>query len=83
MSELGLGAAFFAELVGTFIFVLLGDGVVANVCLKKTNGTNSGWIVITTGYGLALAIGAFSVANVTGAHLNPAVTLGMYAIGNL
>jgi glycerol uptake facilitator protein len=68
---------FLGEVVGTMLLILLGDGVVANVLLTKTKGNNSGWIVITTAWALAVFVGAFSVASVSGAHLNPAVTLGL------
>ncbi len=72
---------FLAELVGTMILVILGDGVVANVLLSKTKGQNSGWIVVTTGWGLGVALAIYTVRAFSGAHLNPAVTLGMAAIG--
>lgn len=72
---------FLAELVGTAILILLGDGVVANVVLNQTKGHNSGWIVITTGWGFAVAVAVYCVGSVSGGHLNPAVTLGMAAIG--
>src|SRR5687767_427616 len=58
----------------------MGDGVVANVLLNKSKGQNSGWIVITFGWGLAVMLGAYA-AGVTGAHLNPAVTVGFAAQG--
>ncbi len=74
---------FLAEVVGTAILVLLGDGVVANVVLSKTKGNNAGWIVITAGWGFAVAVGAYSVGRISGAHLNPAVTLGLAAIGSI
>ena len=70
-----------AELLGTMILVVLGDGVVANVVLKGTKGHASGWIVITAGWGFAVAIAAYSVGSISGAHLNPAVTLGLATIG--
>ena len=70
-----------AELLGTMILVVLGDGVVANVVLKGTKGHDSGWIVITAGWGFAVAIAAYSVGSISGAHLNPAVTLGLATIG--
>ena len=70
-----------AELIGTALLVLLGDGVVANVLLNKSKGHNSGWIVIATGWGLAVALAVYTVNSFSGAHLNPAVTLGMAAIG--
>jgi glycerol uptake facilitator protein len=72
-----------AELVGTAILVLLGDGVVAGVLLTRSKAQNAGWIVITTGWALALAIAVFTVGALTGAHLNPAVTVGMAAIGRV
>src|ERR1051325_1907351 len=73
---------FIAELVGTMILIVLGDGAVANVVLNKTKGQNSGWIVISTGWGLAVAVAVYAVGAVSGAHLNPAVTLGLAAVGN-
>jgi glycerol uptake facilitator protein len=71
-----------AELIGTMILVLLGDGVVANVVLDRTKGNNSGWIVITTGWGIAVAIAVYAVGRVSGAHLNPAVTIALATIGS-
>ncbi len=73
---------FLGEVIGTMILILLGDGVVANVVLSKTKGNSSGWIVITTGWAMAVFVGAFSVASVSGAHLNPAVTVGLAVAGN-
>ena len=70
-----------AELLGTAILVLLGDGVVANVVLQRTKGNDSGWIIITTGWALAVTIAVYSVGSVSGAHLNPAVTIGLATIG--
>jgi glycerol uptake facilitator protein len=68
-----------AETLGTMLLILLGDGVVANVLLGKTKGNNAGWIVITTAWALAVFVGAYSaVAMGSGAHLNPAVTIGLY-----
>jgi glycerol uptake facilitator protein len=72
---------FLAEVVGTMLLVLLGDGVVANVLLNKSKGQNSGWIVITTGWALAVTIAVYAVNAISGAHLNPAVTIAMAAIG--
>ncbi len=72
-----------AELVGTMILVLLGDGVVANVVLKQTKGYNAGWIVITTGWALAVTVAVYCTASISGAHLNPAVTLAMASLGRL
>lgn len=71
---------FTAEFFGTMLLVLLGDGVVANVLLKDTKGNNSGWIVITTGWALAVYVGVVLATPYSGAHLNPAVTIGL-AIG--
>jgi len=72
-----------AEFLGTLLLVLFGNGVVANVLLAKTKGNNAGWIVVTAGWGLAVFIGAFCSAPFSGAHLNPAVTLGMALAGKL
>lgn len=72
---------FMGEVVGTMLLILLGDGVVANVLLGKTKGNNSGWIVITTAWAMAVFVGAYSVASVSGAHLNPAVTIGLAVAG--
>lgn len=66
-----------AEFIGTFILILLGNGVVANVVLNKTKGAASGWIVITTGWALAVYVGVVVAGPYSGAHLNPAVTLGL------
>jgi glycerol uptake facilitator protein len=71
-----------AELLGTMILVLLGDGVVANVLLARCKGQNSGWIVVTTGWGVAVAIAVYSVGRISGAHLNPAVTIALATIGS-
>jgi glycerol uptake facilitator protein len=71
---------FIAELIGTMILILLGNGVVANVVLKDTKGSGSGWIVITTGWALAVFAGVVVAGPYSGAHLNPAVTIGL-AIG--
>ncbi|HEY2431348.1 MAG TPA: MIP/aquaporin family protein [Vicinamibacterales bacterium] len=74
--------ALLAEAVGTMILVLLGDGVVANVVLERTKGQNSGWIVITTGWAVAVAIAVYAVGRISGGHLNPAVTIALAAIGS-
>ena len=71
-----------AEAVGTLLLVLLGDGVVANVVLNRTKGQNGGWIVITVGWGIAVATAVYAVGRISGAHLNPAVTIGLAAIGS-
>lgn len=72
---------FMAELIGTMLLILLGDGVVANVLLKDTKGNNGGWIVITTGWGLAVFVGITVAGPISGAHLNPAVTIGLAIAG--
>lgn len=72
---------FTAELIGTMIIILLGDGVVANVLLNKSKGQNAGWMVIATGWGLAVAMAVYSVGWISGGHLNPAVTIGLAVIG--
>lgn len=74
-------SCYVAEFIGTMILVLLGNGVCANVKLKKTYGHDSGWIVITTGWGLAVAFAVYLVNAFSGAHLNPAVTIGLASIG--
>ena len=71
---------FMGELVGTMLLVILGDGVVAAVLLGKSKAENSGWIVITTGFAFAVAFGVYVSAGISGAHLNPAVTLGLAVI---
>lgn len=70
-----------AELIGTMLLIILGDGVVANVVLKKTKGNSSGWIVITTGWALAVAIPAAMFTSVSGALFNPALTIALAIIG--
>ncbi|WP_080777781.1 MIP/aquaporin family protein [Chryseobacterium phocaeense] len=72
---------FIAELIGTMLLILLGNGVVANVVLKGTKGNNSGWIVITTAWALAVFVGVTVAGPASGAHLNPAVTLGLAVAG--
>lgn len=75
---------FVGELMGTLVLILLGNSVVANVILKGTKGENSGWMVITTGWALAVIMGVFT-ANLFGsadAHINPAVTLAFSVINN-
>jgi glycerol uptake facilitator protein len=72
---------YLSELIGTAILILLGNGVVANVLLSRTAGNQSGWIVITAGWGLAVALAVYSVGRIGGAHLNPAVTVGLASIG--
>lgn len=70
-----------AEFLGTMLLILLGDGVVANVVLKQTKGHDAGWIVITTGWALAVTVAVYCTNAISGAHLNPAVTVGLASIG--
>ena len=72
---------YLAEAVGTMILLLLGDGVVATVLLARSKGQDSGWLVITVGWGVAVTIAVYSVGRISGAHLNPAVTIGLATIG--
>lgn len=72
---------FVAELIGTLILILLGNGVVANVLLKDTKGNGGGWIVITTGWALAVFAGVVVAGPYSGAHLNPAVSIGLAIAG--
>jgi glycerol uptake facilitator protein len=72
---------FSAELIGTMFVIMLGTGVVANVILKNTKGNNSGWMVITTGWALAVFVGVVVSGPYSGAHLNPAVTLALAIAG--
>ncbi|MFA1311855.1 MIP/aquaporin family protein [Streptococcus dysgalactiae] len=74
---------FTGELLGTFILVLLGDGVVSACILNKTKAQNSGWIAIVLGWGIAVTVAVYISGFMSGAHLNPAVTLAMAAIGSL
>ena len=70
------------ELIGTFVLILLGDGVVACTTLGKSKGFGGGWAVITLGWGFAVMYGVFIAGPYSGAHLNPAVTLGLAAAGS-
>ena len=73
---------FLGEFIGTAILLLLGDAVVANVILKDTKGSGAGWITINFGWGTAVFIAVFIVAGYSGAHINPAVTLGLAFAGS-
>src|SRR5947209_6126091 len=72
-----------SEWIGTALLILLGDGVVAAVLLNKSKAQNSGWIVITFGWGFAVMVGAYSVGKFSGGQLNPAVTLGVWINGGI
>ena len=67
---------FGAEVIGTAILILLGNGVVAGVLLNHSKAQNAGWIVITFGWGMAVMLAVIAVGQFSGAHINPAVTLG-------
>lgn len=73
----------FGEFLGTLILILLGNGVVAGVVLPKTKSNSSGWIVITMGWGIAVAVAVFVSGKLSPAHLNPAVTIGVALKGGL
>jgi len=72
---------FIAEFLGTMLLILLGNGVVANVVLNGTKGNNGGWMVITMGWGLAVFVGVAVAGPISGAHINPAVTIGLALAG--
>ncbi len=72
---------YLAEFIGTAILVLLGNGVVANVVLPRTKGNGAGWIVITFGWAMAVFVAVWCVGAISGAHLNPAVTVGLALAG--
>ena len=74
-------STFLSEFIGTMVLIILGNGVVGGVILNKSKANDSGWIVITIGWGLAVSMGVYA-ASISGAHLNPAVTLGLAAEGS-
>ena len=74
---------FGAEVIGTAILILLGDGVVAATLLAHSKAQNSGWIVITFGWGMAVAVAVYCVVQFSGAHINPAVSIGFAVTGEL
>ncbi|NBU62668.1 MAG: aquaporin, partial [Chlamydiae bacterium] len=79
---------FLAEFFGTFLLILLGNGVTANAILPDTKGENGGWIVITAGWAFAVVFGITLIGSISGAHMNPAITLAFLlankiALGNV
>jgi glycerol uptake facilitator protein len=72
-----------AEIIGTALLIILGDGVVAAVLLARSKAENGGWIVITFGWGFGVMAGVYAVNQFSGAHLNPAVTLGVWINGGI
>jgi glycerol uptake facilitator protein len=73
--------AYIAEFIGTMILIILGDGVVAGVLLRNSKAENSGWIVITFGWAMGVAVAVYCVGQFSGAQINPAVTIGLAASG--
>jgi glycerol uptake facilitator protein len=73
--------AYLGEFIGTMLLIILGDGVVAGVLLRNSKAENSGWIVITLGWGMAVAVAVYCVGQFSGAHINPAVTIGFAITG--
>jgi glycerol uptake facilitator len=75
--------AYLGEFIGTMLLIILGDGVVAGVLLRNSKAENSGWIVITLGWGMAVMVAVYCVAQFSDAHINPAVTLGVAVTGGI
>ena len=80
--EISLFTKCLFEFIGTLVLVLLGDGVVASTVLKRSKGFDGGWIVITIAWGLAVMCGVLIAGPYSGAHLNPAVSVGLAVAGS-
>jgi len=74
--------SYLAEVVGTALLILFGNGVVADVVLAKSKGQGGGWVAVTAGWAFAVAIAVFAVGRISGAHINPAVTIALASIGS-
>lgn len=72
---------FIGEVIGTMLLIILGNGVVANAVLKNTKGSAGGWIVITFGWAMGVFVAVFTMGPISGAHINPAVTIGLALVG--
>lgn len=72
---------YLAEFIGTALLIFIGGGVNAGVNLSKSYGHSSGWIIVTVGWGLAVTFSIYAIGSISGAHINPAVTLGLASVG--
>ena len=75
-------SSYVAEFFGTMILILLGNGVVAGTILKGTKSENAGWLTIVLGWGLAVTLAIYAVGRISSAHLNPAITIALWAAGD-
>ncbi len=73
---------YLAEFLGTMLLILLGNGVVAGVLLKDSKGENAGWLAIVLGWGLAVTLAIYGFGRISGAHINPAITLALFVSGD-
>jgi len=72
---------FIGEIIGTMLLIIFGGGVVAGCVLNKSKSQNGGWMVITSGWGFGVAVAVYAVGSISGAHINPAVTIALATIG--